>query len=253
MRERIVLWCLGHQLMQQFALRMTTKVCACVHVVWCMCTMLYTYIRVCGVVDCGSFVCVHVVCDVCTCCVWCVYMLCVVCVYMLCVVCVHVVCGVCTCCVWCVYMLCVVCVHVVCGVCTCCVWCVCTCCVWCVYMLCVVCVHVVCCVCVHVVCGVCYVCVYMHALWYVRTCLYVMICSENCTGGIAHFLLAEIFIMFEVDELNVNEGDGLVELCLRSSEPFPEYTILPVSFSGCSGDQCGEWDRAATGERRGGG
>ena len=79
------------------------------------------------------------------------------------------------------------------------------------------------------------------------------LCAENCTGGVAHFLLAEIFIMFEVDELNVNEGDGLVELCLMSSEPFPEETILPVSFSGCSGDQCGEWDRAATGGQRGGG
>ena len=57
----------------------------------------------------------------------------------------------------------------------------------------------------------------------------------------------EIIIMFEVDEMNVNEGDGLVELCLKSNEPFPEDTILPVFFSGCSGDQCGEQYQTATG------
>ena len=53
--------------------------------------------------------------------------------------------------------------------------------------------------------------------------------------------------MFEVDEIDVNEGDGLVELCLVSSEPFPEDTVLPVYFSGCSRDPCGEQDPTATG------
>ena len=63
--------------------------------------------------DKGVCVCVRVVFGVCTCRVWCVYMLCVVCVHdvvYMCVVCVCMCVG--------VYMLCVVCVHVVCGVCT---------------------------------------------------------------------------------------------------------------------------------------
>lgn len=51
--------------------------------------------------------------------------------------------------------------------------------------------------------------------------------------------------MFKTDEVDVTEGEGLVEVCLMSSEKVPSETTVKILLSDCPGEPC---DGAANGQ-----
>nr|WNS50106.1 IgGFc-binding protein-like protein 1 [Halisarca dujardinii] len=48
----------------------------------------------------------------------------------------------------------------------------------------------------------------------------------------------EVMLMFKTDEVDVTEGEGLVEVCLMSSEKVPSETTVKILLSDCPGEPC---------------
>jgi hypothetical protein len=81
-----------------------------------------------------------------------------------------------------------------------------------------------------------------------KECLNIELCVSDGTSGVTVMRPngtvciqdddVDIMIMFKVEEMNVTEGDGVVEVCLMSDHEFPTETTINLSLEDCEGDPC---------------